>query len=176
MPRREKASFPPDRCFVSGSQDVHRHLEITFGSGHPIVLIAQQQPFPLDGMFRLRVDVSDVHLKRSNFHVRTQCSRITNFEFDRFIAEIRFGHVHIEEEHFVEIRLIRSFLNLRLFHFAKDADATDRMQLTSVQLSSLEDFDPNLKILPFRPTRFALPAEGLIVGDLLLPRIVARLL
>ena len=96
-------------------------------------------------MFQLRVDITDIHFERSYFHVRSKCSRVAHFEFDHLVAQFGFGHVDVEEEHFIEIRLIRAFLDLRLFDLANDADTTNRMKITSIQLTRLEDFDPNLQ-------------------------------
>ena len=105
-------------------------------------------------MFQLGVDVTDVHLERAYFHVRSKCSRVAHFEFDHFIAQFGFGHVDVEEEHFIEIRLIRAFLDLRLFHLANDAYSTDGMKITSIQLTRLEDFDSNLQMnLSLRTTK-----------------------
>lgn len=126
-------------------------------------------------MFRLRINLSEIDFELADFHVGAQGAGVTNLEFDHFVAQIRLGQVNVEEEHFAEERMVRSLLDSRLLDLVDQTDATDRIDVTSVQLSCLENFHSDLEILSFRRKTFLLPVEDLIGVEVEQRRAVGRL-
>lgn len=107
-------------------------------------------------MFVLGINVSHVDFELADLHVGAKCSRVTHFELDHLVGQFQFGEMSIEEEHFVEERMVRSFANLSLFGHAEETHSTDGIDVTSFELSTAKNLHADLKVLSFARASFRL--------------------
>ena len=148
-PRKERDLQSYQTNCRTWSQDADADFEVPFATCRWIVGVAKQQPFIQDGVRRLRIHQADVADERPDLRVRPEGFGVVDADVDEVFEEMIGHFVEVEEEGLVEGRSVGRLDDFGLLGLIGDGDLDSRRDVAAGQLTTLHQFDADLKVYGF---------------------------